>query len=362
MKILLTPNEEQPDPELFIWETEMDVSEIISAFTSHDKKKKRMSETSPISQEDSEKLALSGRLEMFQKDMLANATQEVILKHIQTLKQFLTEFPEESGFIPDLIKNLNISEDIAEHIILVLEMIGHDDAQRALSDIFLDYNQTPDIRQKAAISAGGISSPEPVLIDSLFQLITQEQETPDMDTLNRTDAAILSLGLLNQVTYLADDSVTSNFIHNRLISMLQSYSDERHVLACIKALGNSKMPKGADDLFQYVNSDSPLIRKTAIQAIGNLNPDKSLTENNPDIFSETETASPETLTNNVSVRLINLYYQADDPDIRKEMIKAVIKRKEPVSVELLEEVLNEDSDEQVADMIHHYLRSYLQLH
>jgi len=363
-KILLTPGRQQLDPELFIWETNMPVQDIIDSFTDNEHKKKELSRKKE-KKEYSERMALSSQLEMFQKDILENASQDVLLDHIQGLEQFLTKFPEEAGFIPDLIKNLNIHGRTAEKIILILEMIGHEEAQSAISDIFLDYNQAPDIRLKAAVSAGGIASPKPILIDRLFQLISQGQESTDIQGMNRSDAAILSLGLLNHTLYKANNSVSANFIHNRLIGMLQNSSDERNIIVCIKALGNAGMPKGTDFLLPFIESDVSLIRRSAIQAIGKLDvqPGESedISENEHEVQPEIEISSSEPLTDNVSVRLIHQYYKEDDPEIERDIIKAVINRKESGVAHLLDDILHEETDEKILEMIQSYLESYLQM-
>jgi len=361
-KILLTPDLQQLDPDLFIWETKMPVSEIIHSFADNEKEKIKLSQN--IKQKKmSEGMALSTQLEMFQKDILENASQDVILEHIHTLEEFLTKFPEEAGFIPDLIKNLNIQGRTAEKIILVLEMIGHEDAQSAISDIFLDYNQAPDIRLKAAVSAGGIASPKPVLINRLFQLITKEQESDDIQAINRSDAAILSLGLLNQTLVKANNSVSANFIHNRLIGMLQNYSDERHLIACIKALGNARMPEGTEYLLPFIESNITSIRQSAIQAIGMLDVQSDEIDQLSEMEQTPEIAvsSSEQLTANVSARLIKLYYQEHDKQIRQDIIKAVINRKEPVAAHLLDDILQDETDTIIIDMIQSYLEKYLQI-
>jgi len=357
-KILLTPDLQSMDPDLFIWETNLPVNEIIELFGGDEKKIKDSRKSR--GKKFSERMALSSQLEMFQKDILENASQDVILGHIHNLEHFLVKFPEEAGFIPDLIKNLNIQGRAAENIILILEMVGHEDAQSAISDIFLDYNQDPDIRLKAAVSAGGIASPKPILIDRLFQLISQEQEISDIQELNRSDAAILSLGLINQTLYAAKNSVSANFIHNRLIGMLQNYSDERHMNACIKALGNAKMPEGIDYLLPFIDSDVTIIRKSAIQAIGKLDvqadEDHAFSESGPELESEIETSSSDSLTANVSVKLIHQFYNEQNPEIRQEIIKAVIHRKEQGVLNVLDDILHEETDEVILDMIQSYLQ------
>jgi len=360
-KILLTPDFQQLDPDLFIWETNMPVDDIIDSFTSNKHEKSAIAQKKK-KKKISEQMALSTRLEMFQKDILEKALQDVILDHIHGLEQFLSQFPEEAAFIPDLIKNLNIRGRTAENIILLLEMIGHEEAQHAISDIFLDYNQAPDIRLKAAVSAGGIASPKPILIDRLFQLISQEQENSDIQGMNRSDAAILSLGFLNKTFYKAKNSVSANFIHNRLIGMLQNYSDERHVIACIRALGHAGMPKGTDFLLPFIDSNIPLIRKSAIQAIGKLDiqTDDNLSEHDLGL-PEIETSSSAPLTDTVSAKLINQYYQENDPEIRKDIIQAVINRKEPGLEQMLDDILHEETDEKILDMIQSFFESYLQL-
>jgi HEAT repeat protein len=358
-KILLSPDRQQLDPKLFIWETNMPVREIIDSFASNGHEKKKESRIKSKNK-FSERLSLASQLEMFQKDILENASQDVVLDHISSLEQFLTKYPEEAGFIPDLIKNLNLQGRTAENIILILEMIGHESAQSAISDIFLDYNQLPDIRMKAIVSAGGIASPNPILIDRLFQLISQGQESSDTQGLNRTDEAILSLGLINKALYKANNSVSANFIHNRLIRMLQNASDERNMIACIKALGNSAMPKGTDYLLPFMTSNVSLIRKSAIQALGKIESqpketsDFSDDDQEPQI--ETAQSSSKSLSDSVSNKLFTLFYNEDDPEIRKVIIQSIISRNEPESKDVLEEILQEESDEKIVDMIHSYLQ------
>jgi HEAT repeat protein len=363
-KILLTPDRNQLDSDLFIWETDMLVKDLINSFSGNEQENNNQfynNEETKIS----ERMALSSQLEMFQKDILENASQDVILDHIQGLEKFLTKYPEEAGFIPDLIKNLNIQGQTVERIILILEMIGHEEAQGAISDIFLDYNQAPDIRLKAILAAGGIESPKPILIDRLFQLISHEQDRADFQEMNRSDDAILSLGLLNQTLYKAKNSVSANFIHNRLIGMLQHYSDERHMIACMKALGDAKMPEGAEYLLPFINSEDSFIRRTAIQAIGKLDASSddtdNLSENGMELKPEIEIASSDALTANVSAKLLNQYYQENDHRIRQDIIQAVINRKEYGVVNILDDILHEETDEKIIDMIQSYLESYLQL-
>jgi len=349
-KVLMTiDNQLQPDSNLFIWKTTTPVQDLIHAFISHtNPDQKRFS---PQKQNDSERFSLSDQLERFQKDIAANSNQDIILKHIQRLKQFLTKFPEEASFIPDLIKNLNIQGTTAEHIVLILEMVGHEDAQNAISDIYLDYNQEPDIRLKAVISAGGLSLPTSVSIDRLFRLISQEQQKIDPDTLNRSDAAIISLGLLNQSLYHQDNLDMAKKIHKRLVSLLNSYSDERHLVACIKAMGHAKMPEGTDYLFPYLDSESEHIQRAAIKAIGNIDieiPDESLTEKEQDRLTETEMKPP---GDKVTNKLFNLLSGESNPEIRHEIYIAIIHRKEPGSLEQLDNILQEEPDSQLRDMI-----------
>jgi len=357
-KILLSPDRQQLDPNLFIWETHMPVREIIDSFASNDNNKKKVSQTSKI--KFSERVSLASKLEMFQKDILENASQDVILEHINAFEQFLTKYPEEAGFIPDLIKNLNIEGRTAESIILILEMIGHESAQSAISDIFLDYNQAPDIRLKATVSAGGIASPTPVLIDRLFQLISQEQNRNDIQGLRRSDEAILSLGLLNKALYKDNNSVSANFIHNRLIGMLQNNSDERHMIACIQALGNATMPEGTDYLLPFIDSDVPLIRKSAIQALGKIdvqsNDARNFSENDQNLKPEIARSSSQSLSGNVLSRFVNLYYNEKEPEIREEIIKSIINRNEPQAKDFLDEILHEETDEKIVDLIHSYFQ------
>jgi HEAT repeat protein len=361
-KILLTPDQQQLDPGLFIWETDMPVNDIIHSFSNNEHEEKNIAQRK-TNNSSSERMALSSQLEMFQKDILENASQDMILEHIQRLEMFLTKYPEEAVFIPDLIKNLNIQGQTAERIILILEMIGHEEAQSAISDIFLDYNQVSDIRSKAVVAAGGIASPKPVLIDRLFQLIAQEQDRTDIQEINRVDDAILSLGLLNQTLYKAKNSVSANFIHNRLIGMLQNFSDERHVIVCVKALGDSTMPEGLQYLIPFIGSDDTLIRRTAIQAIGKLDAEDAdnMSENELESQPEIENSKSDSLTANVSAKLINHYYHENDQNVRQDIIKAVINRNESGVAHLLDDILHEETDETIIDMIQSYLESYLQL-
>ncbi|MBF0450184.1 MAG: hypothetical protein HQK75_05740 [Candidatus Magnetomorum sp.] len=355
-KVFMTPDQQQPDTNLFIWKTTTPVHELINTFVSHKKLEPKQA-PSKKKPKYSDRLSLSGQLEMFQKDVAANVEQDIILRHIQRLKHFLTKFPEEASFIPDLIKNLNIQGSTAEHVILILEMVGHEEAQNAISDIFLDYNQEPDTRLKAAISAGGISSPTSASIDRLFQLVSQEQQKMDADTLNRSDAAILSLGLLNQTLYLQQDMDQAKKLHERLTALLKGYLDERHMIACITAVGNAKMPEGADYLLPYLDSNSELIRTCVIKAMGNLDvapgedKEEIFTETEPESLTENDQAVSDGLSSNISMKLILQLSKENNPQIRRDIYDAILKRKEPEILDRLDDILHEEPDGQLRDMI-----------
>jgi hypothetical protein len=349
-KVLMTPEDQrQPDNNLFIWKTKKPVQYIVNDLTGHSKA--HQNQLSQRKQSFSERISLSDQLELFQKDIAANARQDVILKHIQSLKQFLTKFPEEASFIPDLIKNLNIQGTTVEHMILILEMVGHEDAQNAISDIYLDYNQDPDIRLKAVISAGGLSSPTPESIDRLFRLISQEQQKNDPETLNRSDSAILSLGLLNQRLYTQKQLNMAGIIHKRLVILLKTYSDERHLIACIKAMGNAKMPEGGDFLMPYIVSNSDQIRKAAIQAIGNIDVVKDDADNTTDAEPEILTQNETTPSESISTILLKQLFVENNSEIRREIYNAIIKRKESGTFDQLDDILQEEPDEQLREMI-----------
>ncbi|KPA12527.1 conserved hypothetical protein, secreted [Candidatus Magnetomorum sp. HK-1] len=360
-KIIMNLDTRQPNGDLFIWKTNTPVSQLIDKFVSlnesNQSKQKPMKKLTA-----SERIPLAAQLELLQKDISSNVDQEIISQRIQLLKKYLTQFPEEISFIPHLIKNLNIQDSVAEQIILTLEMIGNEEAQNAMSEIYLDYNQAPDIRQKAIISAGGLSEPSMTTIDRLFQLISQEQSKTDTD-INHSDAAILSIGLLTQTLYLQKDNESAKNVFKRLTSLLQAFSDERHVIVCLKAIGNTKIPDGASTLIPYLNSESHLARKTAVIALGNLdvaakNEDETQgIEADPEINTEKEISSSKSITSNVSMRLIEHLNKESQADIRQDIIEAIIKRKEPEVMDTLDNILHDETDIHLQDMIRSYIES-----
>jgi len=361
-KILMNIDTRQPDPELFIWTTNTSISDLIEKFVDLDESTKPKKNKIKRKLLASERIPLAAQLEILQKNIYENADQKIISENIQRLKQFLTQFPEEASFIPHLIKNLNLHNNTAEQIILTLEMVGHEEAQSAISDIYLDYNQDSEIRQKAIISAGGLSDPSNSTIDRLFQLISQEQTKTDSDE-NLSDAAILSIGLVAQTIYLKKDDERSKKIHDQLKELLYSNSDEHHVIVCLKAIGNTKMPDGTDILLSFLNSESLIARKTAIIGLGNLDVVPKEEDEKPDIetevdtYAEKEISNSNNITSNVSIKLIEQLANENQPDIRESIIKAIIKRNEPEVMEPLDKILHDESDSHLQDMIRSYIET-----
>ncbi len=269
----------QPDSNLAIWEERRPLKDILKSLTASETKHgnriagvwERMRVQTLAEQLGD--LSLSQIMTEIKRGVDSGMSQSDLGGWVHKLKCFLELYPEEATFVPDLLKELNVTGNSAGMIILGLELAGHSQAQIAIKSIFEDDDQVADIRLKAIVATGGLANPGKEIIASLFNLVDSGKKDEDIEM---RDTALLSLGILSRKLSEGGNPAESQAINDQIISYLQNSENARQRVACLKALGNSASPEIVSVIEPYLSSDSVAERTSAVQSLQSFSDEHTL--------------------------------------------------------------------------------------
>jgi len=258
-----------PELSLYIWDNTLLPSDIIHQSIMVSKPSTDITQSLwPIEgQVPSQRTSLVQLFEDIKKAARSEKDQTDSDDLIYRLQSYLNEFPHEIRIIPDLIKNINLSSTDANVIFLALEVLPYRESKRALMEIILDQNQNIDIRMRAIVTCGGIVNPDRQFILDLIDTYQNERQNTNMESSERADAILLSLGILNETLQKNDKQDLSQMILNKLIQTLKETEDEWERVMCIKALSHSPVNDAINAVKPYMNSESLSEHQAAIQTL-----------------------------------------------------------------------------------------------
>ncbi|RLC09178.1 MAG: hypothetical protein DRI57_22615 [Deltaproteobacteria bacterium] len=359
--INLRLREFDPNPSLAIWKEDQGVKAIIQSFADPDKK----ADTKAIGAWEQERM--KGMAEQFKnvsvselladiKDALeAGNNQSEMARLTHTLRDFLETYPEKALSVPDLIKNMALSDQGAGSVLLALQLAGHPQAQDALKTVFEDGEQLSDNRLRAIVASGGIKAPEKPLIESLFNL-SENREDADDEDLERSDTGFLALGILSDALSKGENPSDAQGINERILNYLENSDDERERIICLKALDNSAAPSIIPEIEPYLVSESVAERSAAVGTLRNFSDDYSL-----ELLAEALENDPETSVRDTAVEALaerggisevehvrKQLSEETDENLRRKMIRFLGENRTPDVTETLKSQLEKESSRAAA--------------
>ena len=356
----------EPDPDLQIWKENRPIKEVLESFAISGKKgggktgtwEERRLQALRNKFED---VSLSRIMEDIRNSIDSGISRAEMSDLIHSLRDFLTIFQEEIPLIPNLIKELGLTENAAGSVILALELMGDPVAQDALIEIIEDDEQTSDNRLRGIVAAGGIEKPEKDLIDTLFDLSEKNRKRKNDHALERADTALLALGILSHNLSRGGNPSKAEDITNRIIDNLQATTDERERLFSLKALANTLSPEILPVLEPYFTSESPDERAASVRALRGFSDDQTLQLLTKMVDQEpifrVRKAALETLMQRDGTEVVEYLngYLPKEPDefLRRMMIKFLGERKAdyPVILNTLKNQLEHESSRELAKEI-----------
>ena len=352
----------KPDPNLDIWKINKSLSDVLKSFlttkTSYQQgywSKKHLQSL----KEQFQNTNLDQIIEEIEKAIDANEPQTRIVQLTHKLVDYLTVFPEQSDFLPDKIKDMEIKDLKAGNVILALELTGNIEAQEALINLIEDSNQKDDIRLKSIVAAGGIKLPDKTLIESLFKQNNIVREDNSEFNIERADTSILSLGILSDSLYKSGNKNESQSLIEKISEKLNNSEDIRERIACLKSLDNSENEKIKPIIEPFLQSDSTVEREAAASAFRHFNDEYSrnllLNTYQNDASSNVKKAAIEALMyqgGDEVLKLVKTQLPVEkNEDIRRAMIIFLGNHKTPEVLSILQQQLNLETKKDIAEEI-----------
>ena len=352
------------DPSLAIWKENRPLEKILTAFAKPAKRP-------PVSFWKEQRK--ERQLERFKGVNIMALTDKVIqakgqpgiIDAINSLRDYLKTFPEEAEKIPDILLSADMSSSAAAGIINSLELAGNLEAQEALIDIMQNGRQTQINRVRAIVAAGGLQMPEEETINSLMQQADLgRSKNADDATVERSDTALLTLGILSDTLSKAGDSGRAEDINLKLTDYLQHAINAEDKIICLKAMGNLSNDGLLPVIEPYLLAKDPEVRLAAADSLRNLSDDHSLNlllerlEQEPvarvrgKVF---ETIEDRGKGNKAAIgRVIQDLPNENDPDLRNKMVVFLGKNKKafPGITETLKEQLASEKSPKVIKSIY----------
>lgn len=346
------------NPELAIWQANSDPDIVIAGFANS-------SENNISAWDELEQQQLRDK---FANVKISDLTRQIIdlnlqgksiqelIPHLKDLENYLSVYPESSADIPELLHEPNLSKAATGGIINALEVVGHHEAQQALTEIMLDEAPTnPQVSYQSLVAAGGIKEPIPDLINGVWHVSEQENEHMDM--------ALLALGSAGANLEKTGNSVDAAQIRNNLVENLHNETEDSYKQKLILvALKNTKNTDLFETVSPYLEAENEEVREAAYSVLENSNDNTSFNKLLDSVEQDDSPAVRQTAVKAISTRedsslataAISQYIsQEPEAAVRKEMIQFLGQHKleSPEIVDALKQQLSvETSTEMIKEI------------
>lgn len=191
--------------------------------------------------------------------------------HIRRLGALVRVDPLLPAVIVDRLRSGGLEDHTRAELFLVLEMAGTAPAQAALASVTQDAVWSVADRSRAIVALGGLDSPQPEVVDTLWALAAQATATGDAGKL--AGDAMFALGRVARGLREAGHPDYPALRQRLLGGALAGGSapgEDRQRANQVLALGNSGDASLTDDVAGLLADDSAVVRRAAAQALGAL--------------------------------------------------------------------------------------------
>ena len=231
-------------------------------------------------------------------DVFVNTLNELpkkfTIKQSDMMKELLISNPEIVNKIPQLILSKKISDDKIAFIIALLGMVGTEETQKILNEMFVDGSFNPDMKFQMAVAFSSIKHPSGETIELLLDYDGLLQKGMDKTL---AGSALMSVGSIS--SHIKNyDIEKSNQIKEKLLLGLQYASTLEETVYTLDALGNVADPSLSREIIPFLNSNEELIRKASVDAL-------SYDENIEDILLDHYKSEPDSRVRLSVVKKLN---------------------------------------------------------
>ena len=225
-------------------------------------------------------------------------------KAIRELTELLIAIPEEALNIPRLLLTNHFGNRQKEMLIDSLKFSSHPQAQNALCTIMTGTRYRARTRSHAAASLGHIEKATPVTLEKLWQVYYDYKDnTPSSAKVS--NSAILSLGMISNMLSHSNnekDHEEAEAIRDKIVYELQSAQIPGRISILLKATGKTGHEDTLDVIEEYLKSEAPFIRSSAVLSLlffENTKADEMLIER---LHEEKSSAVKKTIITTISER------------------------------------------------------------
>ena len=353
VKMNLLPFE--PDSSLSIWSDKIDLNKLINSFFESKKSKNKKSGIWENKRIDSLKKRfnstnLSQLLSDLENVLLKNSEQSKKAQLSHLIQDYFTAYPESVYQIPLWLKNGKITNKAAGHLMLALERVGHEDAQKALKSIFMDQEQDKHYRVQAIVASASVEKPVEELSDELLDIASNSSSESGFNEISSTTH--LALGVLHFTYVKNGQDDNANEIMNQLKLSLKNSSTTPDTVTCFKALGNSKSINAIEVIKEYLPSIDSEEHEESLEK-DNLNESDDKTDLSIEIASIlTLGKMPKT---DISIKSLTPLLDHDREIIRAATVDSLSQMEAPEITKAFCTHLEKETDESIRRKIIRYL-------
>lgn len=263
-----------PDPDLEIWQANLNVIELVHSYQKLSDPHKSLQgfwerQTEENLRESFNNVTLELVLSTLSGLVQANAPREQLHGMQSTLRDFFIAFPNEVFRVPKHLKQFVTSDEKGLHGSIITEALakaGHYEAQQVLTQIMADDSQQHQHRLTAIINSGFLEDHQPFVIEQLKALVHFKSTSHSPEQWDLASTSLLALGvsslfLLEQNNRaLAENSI--DFIKGFLN---KAKTDSEKAIA-VSALANVRDEALLTTLQPYLGHSSEVVRENAIRA------------------------------------------------------------------------------------------------
>lgn len=188
---------------------------------------------------------------------------------IHRMRDLLQQDPELAFLLLEVMKEQELADNTRADLYLVFELAGTPQAQTALCRVATEPSWSQRDGLRALIALGGVVNPTEESLDALWAT-SSNRFTEGTEDLAST--AALALGsLANRMC--GDELEGYASLRNGLVHAAWNARDARERAVFALALGNTGDPSLCSEVLAFLADEDPRVRKSAVQALGKLDPD-----------------------------------------------------------------------------------------
>jgi hypothetical protein len=199
-----------------------------------------------------------------------NVTGKIISwDSITALKEYLLVNPAECGRVSGYLKSGTLNGTQQAALIHVLELVGHDEAQKTLAHIFNDRSHTMMNRMRSIIALSGVASPSDASVENLIALSASRENAGARELSN---TALLGIGIISGSQAVSAGDEEADRRRGRINEHLRkeldgSAGDVDKKTAVLAAIGNSRDGAFAETILPAIHDGNARVRASAARAV-----------------------------------------------------------------------------------------------